>query len=89
VRIHWTGSQRHGFVIRQLDKATDWASLRTAVTQDLAYLPRGRWVDVNRGRTVRGPAVLSDYPAPLGVVPAFVRRGARGARAAMAALEGG
>jgi alpha-glucosidase (family GH31 glycosyl hydrolase) len=217
VRIHWTGSQRHGFVIRELDKSTDWSSLRTAITQDLAistigypfvetdmiggslggpkpeketlvrwaqaaalmplmyssttpvgaydaetvalykgaiathrrlapyirdqvrhavatgepimkplffafprdqrtysvtdewllgdavlaapmvtpgtardvYLPPGRWLDVNRGRTVRGPAVLRDYPASLEVVPAFVRRGAGGARDATAALEGG
>ena len=216
VRIHWTGSQRHGFVIRQLDKGTGWDSLRTAVTQDLAistigypfvetdmiggslgepppaketlvrwaqaaalmplmyssttpvgyddetvalykraitlhrrlapyigdqvrravatgepimkplffafpqeqrtysvtdewllgdavlaapmvtpgtsrdvYLPRGRWVDVNRGRTVRGPAVLRDYPAPLTDVPMFVRHGAPGADAALEGVRPG
>jgi alpha-glucosidase (family GH31 glycosyl hydrolase) len=206
VRIHWTGSQKHGFVIRQLDKGTSWDSLQVAVTQDLAistvgypfvetdmiggslgqppptkevlvrwaqaaalmplmyssttpvgydaqtvdlykraiamhrrlapyieaqvrravaggepimkplffefpreqrtytitdewllgddvlaapmvgpgdsrdvYLPRGRWFDVNRGSTVRGPKVLHDYPAPLDVTPVFVRPGARAA----------
>ena len=31
VRIHWTGSQKYGFVTRQVDKGTDWASLRAAV----------------------------------------------------------
>ncbi len=36
VRIHWTGSQRYGFVIRQVDKGTDWGSLQAAVAQDLA-----------------------------------------------------
>ena len=224
VRIHWTGSQKHGFVIRQLDKGTDWDSLRTAVTQDLAistigypfvetdmiggslgqppaeketlvrwaqaaslmplmysstspvgsgtaggvtrtydaetvrlykraiaahrllapyirvqvrraiatgepimkplffafpreqrtyeitdewllgdavlaapvlgpatsrdvYLPRGRWLDVARGRTVRGPARLRDYPAPLDVTPVFIRLGGRDAREALSALR--
>lgn len=36
VRIHWTGSQQYGFVIREIDKGTDWTSLRAAVHQDLA-----------------------------------------------------
>jgi alpha-glucosidase (family GH31 glycosyl hydrolase) len=36
VRIHWTGSQRHGFVVRQVDKGTDWGSLQAAVAQNLA-----------------------------------------------------
>jgi alpha-glucosidase (family GH31 glycosyl hydrolase) len=36
VRIHWTGSQKYGFVTREIDKGTDWASLRAAVHQDLA-----------------------------------------------------
>jgi alpha-glucosidase (family GH31 glycosyl hydrolase) len=36
VRIHWTGSQKYGFVIREIDKGTDWTSLRAAVHQDLA-----------------------------------------------------
>jgi alpha-glucosidase (family GH31 glycosyl hydrolase) len=214
VRIHWTGSQRHGFVIRQLDKGTGWDSLKVAVTQDLAistigypfvetdmiggslgqpppqkevlvrwaqaaalmplmyssttpvgydaqtvalykraiathqrlapylagevrravatgepimkplffafpresrtytitdewllgdavlaapvvgpgtsrdvYLPRGSWVDVERGRVVRGPTVLRGYSAGLGETPVFVRRGARGAREALAAFR--
>ena len=36
VRISWTGSQRYGFVIREVDKGTDWDSLQAAVAQDLA-----------------------------------------------------
>ena len=40
-------------------------------------LPRGRWIDANRGTTLRGPRMLHDYPAPLGVTPAFVRPDAR------------
>jgi alpha-glucosidase (family GH31 glycosyl hydrolase) len=36
IRVHWTGSQRHGFVMRQIDKSTDWPSLNAAVTQNLA-----------------------------------------------------
>ena len=36
VRIHWTGSQKHGFVTRQIDKGTSWNSLQAAVSQNLA-----------------------------------------------------
>jgi alpha-glucosidase (family GH31 glycosyl hydrolase) len=36
VRIHWTGSQKYGFVTRQVDKGTGWGSLRAAVKQNLA-----------------------------------------------------
>lgn len=36
VRISWTGSQKYGFVIRQVDKGTGWDSLQAAVSQDLA-----------------------------------------------------
>lgn len=36
IRVHWTGSQQHGFVMRQIDKSTDWASLNAAVSQNLA-----------------------------------------------------
>ena len=41
VRIHWTGSQRYGFVIRQVDKGTDWGSLQAAVAQNLAITSIG------------------------------------------------
>ncbi len=36
IRSHWTGAQQHGFVIRQIDKSTDWESLNAAVSQNLA-----------------------------------------------------
>jgi alpha-glucosidase (family GH31 glycosyl hydrolase) len=36
VRISWTGSQKYGFVTRQVDKGTDWDSLQAAVAQNLA-----------------------------------------------------
>lgn len=36
VRIHWTGSQKYGFVTREIDKGTDFGSLQAAVAQDLA-----------------------------------------------------
>jgi alpha-glucosidase (family GH31 glycosyl hydrolase) len=41
------------------------------------YLPRGRWVDFWRRRTVlRGPAEVT-VPAPIGRLPLLVRAGAR------------
>jgi alpha-glucosidase (family GH31 glycosyl hydrolase) len=36
VRISWTGSQKYGFVTRQIDKFTGWNSLQAAVSQNLA-----------------------------------------------------
>ena len=36
VRIHWTGSQKYGFVTREIDKGTGWDSLQAAVKQDMA-----------------------------------------------------
>lgn len=36
VRIHWTGSQKYGFVTREIDKGTGWNSLRAGVHQALA-----------------------------------------------------
>ncbi|GLV77111.1 glycoside hydrolase [Streptomyces hygroscopicus subsp. hygroscopicus] len=51
------------------------------------HLPPGAWYDVNRGTVVRGPRTLGGYPAPLGVTPAFVRLGAKGAAQAIKALR--
>jgi alpha-glucosidase (family GH31 glycosyl hydrolase) len=51
------------------------------------YLPAGRWYDVNRDVVVKGPRRLADYRAPLGVGPAFVRLGAKGADDAINALR--
>ncbi len=50
-------------------------------------LPAGRWLDVNHGTEVTGPATLTGYPVPIGVTPAFVRLGAPGAQQASAALR--
>jgi alpha-glucosidase (family GH31 glycosyl hydrolase) len=36
VRIHWTGSQKYGFVTREIDKGTGWDSLRAGIHQALA-----------------------------------------------------
>ena len=36
VRMSWTGSQKYGFVIREVDKGTGWTSLQAAVAQTMA-----------------------------------------------------
>jgi alpha-glucosidase (family GH31 glycosyl hydrolase) len=36
VRLSWTGSQKYGFVIREVDKGTGWGSLQAGVAQTLA-----------------------------------------------------
>jgi alpha-glucosidase (family GH31 glycosyl hydrolase) len=36
VRISWTGSQKYGFVTRQVDKGTSFGSLQVAVAQNLS-----------------------------------------------------
>ena len=36
VRLSWTGSQKYGFVTRQIDKGTGWDSLQAAVAQNLS-----------------------------------------------------
>jgi alpha-glucosidase (family GH31 glycosyl hydrolase) len=41
MRTPWFGPQRNGFVVRQMDKSTDWHSLRTAVPQALAISTAG------------------------------------------------
>ena len=47
-----------------------------AVSRDL-YLPKGRWVDHRTKRPVEGGRWLRAWPAPLDVLPVFVRDGAR------------
>ncbi|XP_024881326.1 SITS-binding protein-like [Temnothorax curvispinosus] len=37
------------------------------------YLPKGKWYDVNRVKTHEGPIWLTDYLAPLNVLPYFLR----------------
>jgi alpha-glucosidase (family GH31 glycosyl hydrolase) len=36
VRLSWTGSQKYGFVIREVDKGTDWGSLQAGIDQAMA-----------------------------------------------------
>ena len=60
--------------------------VRTGVARDV-YLPAGTWYDVDRGRAVDGPRLLTGYAAPLGTAPVFVRLGARGASEALRALR--
>ncbi|KAG7198471.1 hypothetical protein KM043_005853 [Ampulex compressa] len=43
-----------------------------AVSRDV-YLPRGRWVDGNNRRIYNGPIWLRDYPAPLDILPYFLK----------------
>ncbi|KAK0095736.1 hypothetical protein PV326_007551 [Microctonus aethiopoides] len=37
------------------------------------YLPKGSWKDGNNNRTYKGPMWLRDYPAPLNVLPYFIK----------------
>jgi len=48
--------------------------VKDAVTRDL-YLPAGRWRDWNTGQVQEGGRWLKGYPAPLNVLPVFVREG--------------
>jgi alpha-glucosidase (family GH31 glycosyl hydrolase) len=61
-------------------------AVRTGDTRDV-YLPEGRWLDVNHSAVINGPRLLRGYGAPLGVSPAFVRLGAKGAGDAIKALR--
>ncbi|WP_406443381.1 NEW3 domain-containing protein [Streptomyces sp. NBC_00631] len=56
-------------------------------TTRTVYLPSGDWYDVNHGTVLHGPATLKGYSASLGVNPAFVRLGAKGALKAIRALK--
>lgn len=38
------------------------------------YLPRGIWYDPNTRATLKGPKWLMNYPAPLNVLPYFLRQ---------------
>ncbi|MFV8182363.1 glycoside hydrolase family 31 protein [Streptomyces sp. AF1B] len=61
-------------------------NLTSADTRDI-HLPPGRWYDVNRHTTIKGPTTLKAYAAPLGVTPAFVNLHAKGAVEALRALR--
>jgi alpha-glucosidase (family GH31 glycosyl hydrolase) len=61
-------------------------NLTSAASRDI-HLPPGRWYDVNRGTTVKGPVTLRSYATPLSVTPAFVNLRAKGAVEALRALR--
>ncbi|MEV5954753.1 TIM-barrel domain-containing protein [Streptomyces sp. NPDC051987] len=63
------------------------APVLAAGTTRTVHLPSGTWYDVNHGTLLHGPATLKGYAAPLGVTPAFVRLGAKGALKAIRALK--
>lgn len=44
-----------------------------AVTRQV-YLPKGKWYDPNLDKTYTGPYWLNDYPAPINVLPYFIRK---------------
>lgn len=49
--------------------------LQKGKTSRNIYLPEGKWIDQNDGSTHQGPIWLTDYDAPLDVLPYFVRSG--------------
>lgn len=44
------------------------------------YLPAGNWIDLTTKKTIKGKQWLKNYPAPLDVLPVFVRVGSRAAK---------
>lgn len=42
-------------------------------TSRVVYLPDGEWVDGNNGSIYKGPIELSDYSAPIEVLPYFIK----------------
>lgn len=46
-----------------------------ATTRDGIYLPAGTWYDYWSGKRYDGPSTIDGYPAPLNVLPVFVRSG--------------
>lgn len=43
------------------------------VTRNI-YLPKGKWHDPNQNEIHTGPIWLKDYPAPINVLPYFIRQ---------------
>ena len=54
-----------------------------ATTRDL-YLPAGKWRDLESGKVLEGGAWLRGHPAPLEVLPVFVRQGSAAEKLATA-----
>lgn len=49
--------------------------LEQGATSRDVVLPAGSWVDGNDGTVYSGNQTLKDYPAPLDVLPYFIREG--------------
>ncbi|KUM78199.1 hypothetical protein [Streptomyces curacoi] len=86
-----TGRRRHDGVLTPtadtpLSGARIEARPTRAPSRDI-HPPPGTSYDVDRGTTVKGPATLTPYPAPLTVTPAFVNPRAEGADLALRALH--
>jgi len=43
----------------------------TAETRDV-YLPAGKWIDYDTGKTYQGPTTLKSFPLPVGKTPLFI-----------------
>ncbi|KAJ8978382.1 hypothetical protein NQ317_005963 [Molorchus minor] len=43
-------------------------------TERTVYLPAGTWTDGNNGVTYNGPITILDYPAPIDVLPYFIKQ---------------
>ena len=43
-----------------------------AVARDI-YLPCGQWTDYHSSQSYTGPKMLTAYPAPLEILPVFIR----------------
>lgn len=42
------------------------------ISRDI-YLPRGKWKDGNLHAIFEGPTTIKNYPAPLEILPYFIR----------------
>ncbi len=49
------------------------APVVTSAESRMVYLPAGTWYDVNTHTKVVGPRVIAGYPAPISVLPLFIR----------------
>lgn len=48
--------------------------LTAKTTKRDIVLPKGTWVDGNDGTVYEGNQILKDYPAPLEILPYFLRK---------------
>lgn len=48
--------------------------INEGATSRNVYLPSGTWKDGNDGVIYDGPVMINDYPAPIDVLPYFIRQ---------------